>query len=298
MKILFPSEPFALRIVDSSFKAEYDASKLVGFDSFLFDHDEYVKTSILKTTLPFREGHPEPIMLRSWMLNEWQYKSFYTALLAQGYQLINGPTQYLNAHHFPNVYKLIEDNTAKAWWTERWADIEDTDKTDWKSVRDYLGGDVIIKDYVKSEKGNPDLFMLSKDLSNQEFYEKILKFIDARGKLFNAGIVLKQVENLKKYDGNTNEWRFFLIDGEPLVMEFNGVQGTNTKMPSLAITLECCEIAKKIDSRFITIDIAEKEDESWMILEAGDGQVSGMPTETMAIAFYNKLKNDFKFGIE
>ena len=167
-----------------------------------------------------------------------------------------------------------------------------------QSVRDYLGGDVIIKDYVKSEKGNPDLFILSKELSNQEFYEKILQFIDARGKLFNAGIVFKQVENLKKYEGNTNEWRFFLIDGEPLVMEFNGVQGTVTKMPSLPITLECCEIAKKIDSRFITIDIAEKEDGSWMILEAGDGQVSGMPTETMAIAFYNKLKNDFKFGIE
>ena len=35
MKILFPSEPFALRVVDSSFKEEYEAAKLIGVHEFI-----------------------------------------------------------------------------------------------------------------------------------------------------------------------------------------------------------------------------------------------------------------------
>lgn len=291
-KILFPSEPFALKIVDSSFKNEYEAAKLVGFDVYLYDHDEYIKKNVLKSTLPFNKIHPETILLRGWMFDEWRYQAFYMSVLTRGFQLINGPSQYVDVHHFPNLYPKIAEYTSKAWWTERWANLEDTDKIDWKSVRDFLGGDVIIKDYVKSEKGT-DLFILKKELTNEEFYDKILKFIEARGKLFNAGIVLKQIENLKKYDGHTNEWRIFVLDGMPMLMDYNGTAETYKVLPTPDFIFKCMEIFKKIQSRFITIDIAEKEDGSWMILEGGDGQVSGMPTNESAIAFYNKLKLRF-----
>ena len=291
-KILFPSEPFALKIVDSSFKAEYEAAKLVGFDVYLYDHDEYVKTNLLKSTLPFNDGNPETIMLRGWMFNEWNYKEFYMSILARGFELINGPSQYVDVHHFPNLYPKIAEYTSKAWWTERWDSLEDTDKIDWKSVRDFLGGDVIIKDYVKSQKGT-DLFILKNELTNEEFHDKILKFIEARGKLFNAGIVLKQIEKLKKYEGHTNEWRIFVLDGMPILMEYNGISESHKVMPTPVFIFKCMEIFKTIPSRFITIDIAEKEDGSWMILEGGDGQVSGMPTDAAAIAFYNKLKLRF-----
>ena len=58
-------------------------------------------------------------------------------------------------------------------------------------------------------------------------------------------------------------------------------------MPSFEIILKLTEIAKNIASNFFTIDIAEKEDGTWMILETGDGQVSGLPSGQDEIKFYN-----------
>lgn len=290
MKILFPSEPFSPKEVDSAFKAEFDAANLVGFKTFLFDHDEFVKKDIFTTNMSTSQEEDEKLILRSWMLKEEQYISLFAKLDSRGYNLINTPAEYLGVHHFPNVYSIISDNTAKAWWTPTWSEVENQDKTDWKSVRDYLGGDVLIKDYVKSEKGNPDLFILSRDLTNEEFHDKILKFIEARGKLFNKGIVFKQVEKLKKYEDHTNEWRIFFMNGEPMIMDYNGNSGTKTSLPSIEIVVKCQEASRKISGKFITMDVAEKEDGNWMIMETGDGQVSGMPSESTALGFYNKLK--------
>ena len=151
-------------------------------------------------------------------------------------------------------------------------------------------GDIIIKDYVKSEKGNPDLFILNKKLTNDEFNERVHKFVEARGKLFNEGIVFKKVEALKRYEDKTNEWRMFFLNGELMMLGQNSdAPARDIGIPSSKIMLECTKIAKKVNSNFCTIDIAEKEDGEWMILELGDGQVSGMPLVGDAIAFYNRM---------
>ncbi len=300
MKILFPSEPFNPKEVDSSFKAEYEAAKLVGFDVFLFDHDEYVSSEKIIHNLPVRERtkysicYGEKIILRSWMLKENQYQKLWADLFFKGYWSINNSTEYLQCHYFPNAYKNISEFTSKAWWTEEWDKIVDTDKVDWKSIRDYLGGDVLIKDYVKSEKGNPDLFILKKELTNQEFYNKILQFVEARGKLFNKGIVLKQVESLKRHDGQTNEWRMFFLNNKPINFGFNSEKLFHTSQPTLNQLLKFYELGKTIKSNFFTMDIAEKEDGTWMILELGDGQVSGLAAQEEPIKFYNNMYNALK----
>lgn len=292
MIILFPSEPFSPKEVDSSFKAEYEAAKLVGFETFLFDHDEMAITGNLKTNLPYNNGGKlEKIILRGWMLKGEYYGCLSVGLIERGYELINGVKEYLNCHYFTNAFPIIKDYTSKAWWTEEWFKMKDTHKTEWKSIRDYLNGDVIIKDYVKSEKGTPDLFILKKELTNKEFYEHILRFIDARGKLFNVGLVFKEVMDLKKYDGKTNEWRIFFLNNEPINFGFNSEILFSTNQPSLGTLNKFYQLGKTIESNFFTMDIAEKENGDWMILELGDGQVSGLAMAEDAIKFYNTMYN-------
>lgn len=291
MIILFPSEPYSPKEVDSNFTAEYEAAKLVGFEVFLFDHDEFVSSGNLKHKLPVREGNAEEIMLRGWMLKEDQYRMLWSNLFLDGYLLINSSEQYLNCHYFPEAYTAISNYTSKAWWNANWKENVQTEKIDWKSIRDYLGGDVLIKDFVKSEKGNPDLFILKKELSNQEFYERVLKFVEARGKLFNKGIVFKQVMNLKKYDGETNEWRMFFLNNQPINFGFNSEKLFHTAQPSLETLNKFWQLGKTIKSNFFTMDIAEKEDGSWMILELGDGQVSGLAAQEEPIKIYNTMYN-------
>jgi hypothetical protein len=293
MIILFPSEPFLLRQVDSSFEGEYNTAKLIGFGVFLFDHDEFAKNSSFKSNIVSRDGNPIPIILRGWMLKEEQYEELYSKLLYLGYQLINGPTQYVNCHHFPEYYKHISEHTSKAWWSGPWSEhpySKKGEETFWEPVRGMLG-DIIIKDYVKSEKGNPDLFILKRELTNEEFNERVQQFVEARGKLFNKGLVFKSVENLKKYEGQTNEWRFFFLNKKLLICNQNSDTPVKVSAPSDDIIIELEKIAKVIDSNFFTIDIAQKEDGSWMILELGDGQVSGLTLIGDALSFYGNMRN-------
>ncbi|MEO0582953.1 MAG: ATP-grasp domain-containing protein [Bacteroidota bacterium] len=41
------------------------------------------------------------------------------------------------------------------------------------------------------------------------------------------------------------------------------------------------------------MDVAQKENGDWIIMELGDGQVAGLPPETSPTAFYEKLSQIF-----
>lgn len=45
-----------------------------------------------------------------------------------------------------------------------------------------------------------------------------------------------------------------------------------------------------LDSHFYTVDFARLKNGTYVVIETGDGQVSGVPTETEAEALYNSLK--------
>lgn len=297
MKVLFPSEPFSPKIVDSSFISEYEAAKLVGFEVFLFDHDELVKEAMFRSNIPYAVGEEyEPILFRGWMLNQEQYIVLDGNLLGRGYALINTQKEYLNCHHFPEYYKHISEHTSKAWWSNTWSEhpYANGEEAFWEPVRKMLGGDIIIKDYVKSEKGNPDLFILSKELTNEEFSNRVERFVEARGKLFNKGLVFKSVENLKKYKEQTNEWRMFFLNHKLVICNQNSDNPVSVTAPPADVVDTFQQLAKNVDSNFFTMDIAEKEDGSWMILELGDGQVSGLPMIGDALGFYNNINNILK----
>ena len=60
----------------------------------------------------------------------------------------------------------------------------------------------------------------------------------------------------------------------------------DVKIPSL----EWIEtFTNKIQSDFFTIDVAEKSDGSWTIIETGDGQVSGLSPGQNELEFYNQI---------
>lgn len=278
--ILFPCNPLDRKSVDVDFHEEANACTLLGIKWFLFDHEEFVKSETISGNLPIN-GDKNTILLRSWMLKGRQYNILVNELEERNFSIINSHSCYINCHHFPNVYEYIKQYSSKAIWFRSLIDDERAIKL-WQS----LDSDVILKDYVKSEKDNPDLFILSKNLSNDDFWNKILKFIDARGKLFNEGIVLKELVTLKKYNNKTNEWRIFILD-KKIVSCKNNSNLSESVRPDIKFLNE---IIEKIESNFFTIDIAEKEDGSWMILETGDGQVSGLATEENTLEFYSKLK--------
>jgi hypothetical protein len=53
-------------------------------------------------------------------------------------------------------------------------------------------------------------------------------------------------------------------------------------------------LARKFTNRFTSMDIAHQLDGSWLIVEVGDGGVSGLPSSIAPGAFYRALYDKMK----
>ncbi len=49
------------------------------------------------------------------------------------------------------------------------------------------------------------------------------------------------------------------------------------------------DVARQVESRFFTMDVAQTVSGEWMIVELGDGQVAGLPSRADVIKFYREL---------
>lgn len=53
-------------------------------------------------------------------------------------------------------------------------------------------------------------------------------------------------------------------------------------------------LATSIDNNFFTMDIARREDGNWVVIELGDGQVSGLPERRDTASFYKRLREGLR----
>jgi hypothetical protein len=81
------------------------------------------------------------------------------------------------------------------------------------------------------------------------------------------------------------ESRLFFWQGEVLVLPDKSSPGP------LDDLVRWKEIAGRFLSPFLTIDVALLQDDSWRIVETGDGQVSGLPVGMDPTRFYASLWN-------
>jgi hypothetical protein len=86
----------------------------------------------------------------------------------------------------------------------------------------------------------------------------------------------------------TREYRIFWLDGEPLLTAPYWDEGQYPdQLPPIAAFQP---VAARIDSRFFTMDIAQRAgDDQWQIIELGDGQVAGLPERMDVGRFYVEL---------
>lgn len=82
-----------------------------------------------------------------------------------------------------------------------------------------------------------------------------------------------------------NEIRMFCINHKP----FAHIQyWSGEKFPSAQAYQHLIELCSCLDSNFYTIDVAQKTDGEWLIIEVGDGQVSGLQDYNSKL-FYDNL---------
>lgn len=283
LKILFPCSPLNSKEVDSNFENEYNISKTLGIESFFFDHDLFVDEGRLKFS-GLKEEKSE-VILRGWMLKPSQYEKLFNVLKDKDYYLMNSPESYVNCHYLKNSYKFIEKHTAKTLFSDKF------DKETLGAMFDQFDNGIILKDYVKSEKGVPGLFIIPKETTHEQLEQVVARFIEARGKLFNEGVSFRDFIELKKYAGEVNEWRVFVFMGKVVAVEQNSNIDTHLnkiEKPSDEF-IRMVTHQLNLISFFYTIDLAEKVDGNWMVVETGDGQVSGLAPNQNPIGLYNSF---------
>ncbi|WP_035612442.1 ATP-grasp domain-containing protein [Haloferula sp. BvORR071] len=288
MILLFPCEPFAPQRVDPDFVTEYEAARFVGFQCVLYSHEDLEEGNMQSCLrgMP-ADSTDRSLLIRGWMVNGETYRLFHDAAVERGYLPVTLPDAYDQAHYLPLAYPITMGNTARSEWIEG-----DDPETAWELYHGFRDKDTIIKDWVKSAKARwKDGCYIPAGTTRERFLEIFRVFREERGKLFNRGVVLREflpiVERGSDIHGLplVEESRLFFWQGECLA------PADRTPPSPMDEIGRWTAIARQFRSQFITIDVARLEDGSWMIVETGDGQVSGLPVGLEPERFYSALWN-------
>lgn len=280
--VLFPSSYFDITKVDEDLQKEYDAVMVTGlFNVVLFGYDKWFNEG----KLILKNGIEEPCdaVYRGWMMKPEQYELFFNILLEKGIRLVTNPEQYKLMHVFPNVYGYVKEDTARMeiFPLHEQLDVERLKKT---------FGRFMVKDYVKSVKGTEFPRFFDQSISQDAFDDWMDVFYKYRGDLLTGGICIKEYLDLKHYGEHTNEYRVFYINHEIATICKNSGQGNYTSEPPK----ELVEKYRNLSSPYYTVDYAEIEDGTWRIIEAGDGEVSGLSDNQDYEAYYRALYRCFE----
>ncbi|MES2130707.1 MAG: ATP-grasp domain-containing protein [Bacteroidota bacterium] len=294
--ILFCESPFEPNKVDPDFEDEYLAAKQNGMSVLLFNYDNFLNTersdAATKKIKPL--DNLQSIIYRGWMLRPSEYSTLYTALLAKDYRLINTPGEYRNCHYLPDSLKYISSHTPKTIFQK----LESDSSIDLLIERSEIFGNeaVILKDYVKSEKHDWETACFVKNASDKgNLKQTILNLISLRGKSLNEGIVIREFIKLNALTLHsksgmplTEEYRLFFFKNQLIGIYDYWDEGSYKPERPDVKAFEA--VAKTVESQFFSMDIARKENGEFVIIELGDGQVSGLPDTLNKVDFYTKLK--------
>lgn len=298
MKIVFCSEPFYPNEPDYAYQNEVEAALRNNLEYELFSFEDLTEEKISRAFAKIKSSEkPTPAIYRGWMLKPQQYEILYRELKSRNLVLINSPQEYRHCHHFPASYEIIRNYTPKTVF------LRCDENFSFEKVMNLLSqfGEkpLILKDYVKSRKHEWQEACFIRSAADRKAVEKIVnRFLELQGADLNEGLVFREFVEFQPLANHsqsgmplTKEFRLFFLAGELIETSEYWDEGEYfaTDLPKDLFT----EIARNVKSNFFTMDVAQKTDESWMIIELGDAQVAGLPEKTEAGLFYQKLKAVF-----
>ena len=296
MRILFCDSGFAPNEIDYMYAEEYDAAQRNGLERSLISFEALRKGNVEQAIKNVKVVNNEEIAIyRGWMLKPNEYQLLYQALQSKNITLINNPQAYQFCHYLPENYPVIQEFTPKTRFKKL---VNPFELLDFKEELSEFGNRaIIVKDYVKSQKHYwTEACFIPKANDWEQVETVIRKFIDLQAEDLNEGLVFREYVELKKLTHHsksgmplTKEFRLFILDGK-IIQQLKYWEEGDYQNVELQLE-QFLQVIPKIKSRFFTMDIAQKENGEWIIVELGDAQVAGLPEHADKIDFYKKLFN-------
>jgi hypothetical protein len=240
---LFPADSLDRSTPDEMFSGQATALTGRGFTTSVFTD------AMLAGRRPLKDiPAGSHVVYRGWMLNGERYAALVRAIEQAGATAFTSQRDYLSTHHLPNWYPLLADLTPETRVYPADADIV-------AELRALGWGEYFLKDYVKSVKSRRGSIV--RDPS--EAVAVLEELREYRGEI-EGGICVRRVEEFV----TDSERRYFLL---------NGVPHSADESPVPAIVREC---AKRIGSKFFSVDVVQRTDGVERVVEVGDGLVSDL----------------------
>ncbi|MGB1285085.1 MAG: ATP-grasp domain-containing protein [Aggregatilineales bacterium] len=296
MKIIFCCDTLNPDSPDPMYIDEVAAATRQGLDFELVDYQELVAGNAARAVRDIAtHDTPETAIYRGWMLTAKQYAGLYDALYSRGLQLINTISAYKLCHHLPDSLHLIADHTAATVWTQGTQDLSDNALM--MLLQPFGEKAVVLKDYVKSQKHYWDEACYIPDASDIDGVQaRVRRFLQLQDNDIVGGLVFREFIDYEPLGNHPQsgmpmiqEYRIVYYQQQPIaIMRYWDVDGYDDALePSLE---QFNTLAKTIESDFFTLDVAKcAGQDSWMIIEPGDGQVAGLPDNADKDAFYQAL---------
>jgi len=286
LTVLFCTDPLTPGRVDAHFAAQAATVRDLGGTVALIDHDALLAgdAPLSVRKVPRDAG---PVWYRGWMIPSASYDDLSQALTDRGAPLHVTPDRYRTAHELPGWYATFEAVTPQSVWTP-WKPGEEPSQAQIAEWLAPLGsGPAIVKDYVKSRKHEWAEACFIPDATDIEHATTVIaRMIELQEDTLQGGVVLRRFENYEQADGRTVEARVWWVDGEPALVSAHPDTPERAPEPDLtAIVL----LVRKLGCRFITTDVARRDDGVWRVVEVGDGQVSDLPAGADARVLFSAL---------
>jgi len=304
--ILFPRHPVQKKRVDPSFEEEFEAAKHAGFKTHLIDIED--ESSFCHSNIP--------TLYRGWIVTPAEYHDMFV----QEPNLVVRPRDYNNSYNFPEWYEQVrpyKPSTPKSVWFPGTAQklLSDLSILWGSGPREYpglgrehpglgnLNGPIFIKDWCKSRKHEwANCCFIPDMLDADNLHRVVTNFIRAQAEdnCFTGGLVCRELVQIKPLGAEHpkshiplfNEHRFFVFKGQIFYGAPYWDAGfySNVTWPEKKVIID---LVPHIRSSFFALDIAEKLDGNWTIIEVNDGGTAGVPEGGNALDFYKSLREVF-----
>ena len=210
------------------------------------------------------------------------YKELEKDLAYNGCKLINTYEQHKWIADF-DYYQELKDFTPETWYSDEIAYVD-------------YDGPFVLKGKTNSFKQKWNELMFAEN--KQDAIKKSCRLLD-HAIAQQQGIIFRKYVPLKSFGESigglpvSNEWRFFFLGNTMLSYGYYFANTLDQEYPE--ITDDAIEFAKSVAKiasehvNFFVVDIAEKEEGGWVLIELNDGQQSGL-SDNDPDELYSSLK--------
>lgn len=205
-----------------------------------------------------------------------RYAAIYTAARAKNLRLVNSPEEHLRAQEFDRAYPLLGDLTPKS--------VVLTSPDDCAAVTRELNFPVFVKGTVQSRKLRGWKACVAENEAELAALAKVLLVdLDERTR---GRVIARELARLRHARVSAQgfpfgrEFRVFILKGEivglgyywegddPLMTPSDGERGIVADLATRA--------AARLGVPYVAVDVGQRENGRWIIIETGDGQFSGI----------------------